>query len=105
MTDTKPSRPFSNGTEAEIFLYNFCERCRRLRHDSDGLPAGNSCRIEKAMHNARFDEKLWPAKEIVEAIDGRRVCLRFDDKATPAAPRKRTVAVSKGQTSLFDGRE
>ena len=69
----------------------------------------NTCRyssnFEKAIHNSRFDEKLWPTKDIVETTDGRRVCLRFDDRGTPTAPRRRAVAVGAGQTSLFDGRE
>jgi hypothetical protein len=101
----KPSRPFSNGTEYEIFLSTFCDRCRRFRLGGDGFPARSSCKIEKAMHNARFDLAPWPGNDIVETVDGRRVCSRFYDKADPAAPRKRAAAVSAAQVSLFDGKE
>ena len=106
MTDQhKPSRPFSNGTEYEIFLSCFCDRCRRYRLEGGGVPARSSCKVEKAMHNARFDLTLWPENDIVETADGRRICLRFNDKAVPAAPRKKAVAVPTAQTSLFDGKE
>jgi hypothetical protein len=100
----KLSHPFSNGTEYEIFLSCFCDRCRRFRLSGE-IPANNSCRIEKAMYNARFNEALWPKNDIMEINGGRRVCPRFYDKADPAEPRKRAAAVSAARLSLFDGEE
>ena len=101
----KPSSPFSNGTEYEIFLSSFCDRCRRFRLEGGGMPARSSCKTEKAMFNARFDTALWPENDIVITAGGRRVCLRFSDKAAPAPPRKGKVAVSAAQLNLFDERE
>ena len=101
--ENKPSRPFSNGTEYEVFLSCFCDRCRRFRLEGGGVPARSSCKTEKAMCNARFDITLWPKNDIVETADGRHICLRFSGRDTKTGYKQRAMAVSAGQTSLFSG--
>lgn len=52
---TKPSDPFSNGSEFEFFLGSFCDRC--TKHDL--------CPIIIAIFDAQFHESEWPANDIV----------------------------------------
>lgn len=84
----KPSRPFSNGTEYEVFKYNFCERCRKHKLRDDGFPAfteDGGCPIEDAMENARFDISLFPSeyiRKLTSADDNTVIawhyCNKFD---------------------------
>ena len=65
----KPSSPFSNGTEYEIFLDNFCYRCKHGKINENGFaeyPEKGGCKIWDAMENARFDTSLFPCDDIVE---------------------------------------
>ena len=68
----EPSTRFSSGTEYEIFLYNFCQRCSKgkIRED-DGfpeLPENGGCPIWDAMEYARFGEP-FPSEKIVRLVD------------------------------------
>lgn len=66
------SKPFSNGTEYENFLYNYCYRCERGKLRDDGFPESpdkGGCPIWDAMENARFDITKFPTKEITEVRD------------------------------------
>lgn len=82
-----PSKPFSSGTEYEIFLYNYCEKCSRyLLREQDGFPAfpeDGGCRVLDAMERARFDIRLFPNKKIrqIEDNDGKVIkwhhCVDF----------------------------
>ena len=65
----KPSSPFSNGTEYEIFLDNFCYRCKHGKINENGFaeyPEKGGCKIWDAMENARFDLSLFPGDDIVQ---------------------------------------
>ena len=83
-----PSKPFSSGTEYEVFKYNFCEDCRKHVVREDGLPAfveDGGCPIEDAMENARFDITKFPHDDIRELRDAKddsviawHCCNRFD---------------------------
>ena len=83
-----PSKPFSNGTEYEVFKYNFCEDCRKHVVREDGFPAfpeDGGCPIEDAMENARFDISQFPSEFIRELRDAKddsviawHCCNRFD---------------------------
>ena len=67
-----PSKPFSNGTEYEVFRYNYCERCKNHKVREDGFPAfveDGGCPIEDAMEYARFDLSKFPNKKIREIRD------------------------------------
>ena len=67
-----PSKPFSNGTEYEVFKYNFCEDCIKHKLREDGFPAfpeDGGCPIEDAMENARFDISQFPSEYIRELTD------------------------------------
>lgn len=85
-----PSKPFSNGTEYEIFKYNYCERCRKHKvREEDGFPEfpeNGGCKIEDAMENARFDISLFPNNKIRQIEDeyGRTIkwhdCIDFERK-------------------------
>ena len=82
------SKPFSNGTEYEVFKYNFCEDCRNHVVREDGFPAfpeDGGCPIEDAMENARFDISQFPSEFIRELRDEKddsviawHCCNRFD---------------------------
>lgn len=84
------SKPFSSGTEYEVFLYNWCERCvhYKLRED-DGFPEfpeNGGCPVLDAMERARFDLNVFPCKEIIEEQDDNgnivyyHKCRRFKQK-------------------------
>ena len=64
----KPSSAFSNGTEYEFFLANFCYRCKRYVENERGFPAFESeggCKTLHAMENARWGED-FPSNDIAE---------------------------------------
>ena len=84
------SKPFSSGTEYEVFLYNWCELCThyKLRED-DGFPEfpeNGGCPVLDAMEIARFDLNVFPCKEIIEEQDDNgnivyyHKCIRFKRK-------------------------
>ena len=69
-----PSKPFSNGTEYDLFKYNFCEVCKNHKIREGGFPAlpeDGGCPIEDAMENARFDISQFPSKNIRELRDSK----------------------------------
>lgn len=84
----KKSKPFSSGTEYEIFLYTFCERCRLYKLRKDGFPEfpeNGGCPILDKMENARFDVSEFPSEFIRELTDAKtgniiawHYCNRFD---------------------------
>lgn len=55
---------FSSGTEYEIFLGNYCFECGMYKTDKDGMPVQSSCKIEKAIAMARFDETVFPHEQV-----------------------------------------
>lgn len=66
------SKPFSSGTEYEVFLYNWCERCTHYKLRDDGFPEfpeNGGCPVLDAMEYARLDINLFPRKEIIEEQD------------------------------------
>lgn len=68
----KPSFPFSNGTEYDVFLQVYCERCKafKLRDDMfPEFPEFGGCPILDKMEMARFDESLFPSNDILEIRD------------------------------------
>ena len=85
------SMPFSNGTEYEMFLYNYCERCRNNKLRDDGFaefPDKGGCPILDAIENARFDVRYFPnewIRELRDATDHHVIawhyCIRFSNKS------------------------
>ena len=83
-----PAKPFSNGTEYEIFLYNYCENCRAYKVRDDGFPEFpefGGCPILDKMEYARFDDSEFPTENIRELRDADtdqvirwHECNRFD---------------------------
>lgn len=82
----KPSKPFSSGTEFEVFLENFCYRCKKHKVREDGFCAyvdQGGCNIENAMEDARFDISLFPRNDIVMLEENGEVlrwniCTKFE---------------------------
>ena len=82
-----PATPFSNGTEYEVFLSNFCERCVNQKLRDDGFPEfpeNGGCPVLDAMENARFDLSQFPSdwiRELRSAEDDHIIawyyCTRF----------------------------
>lgn len=62
---------FSNGTEYQWFLENFCDRCTRFRN--------GYCRTFRMCEKARFDEKYFPYSDLMEYKEcyAGKVCKRF----------------------------
>lgn len=83
--ELRPSKPFSNGTEYEIFLDNFCYRCKKHKENDEGFCAFVSeggCPIENAMEDARFGDP-FPSEDIVQVetedtIVAWHACTKFD---------------------------
>lgn len=85
-----PSKPFSSGTEYEVFKYNYCEICRHHKVREDGFPAlveDGGCPIEDAMEFARFDNSQFPTDMVRELRDCKdnvidwHYCLRFNSNS------------------------
>ena len=83
------SKTFSSGTEYEVFIYNWCERCIHYKLRDDGFPElteNGGCPVLDAMEYARFDLNVFPRKEIIEEQEenGNIVyyhkCTRFKKK-------------------------
>lgn len=80
-----PSSPFSNNTEYEIFLENFCYRCNKHKTDKNGFCAfvsDGGCSIENAMEDARFGYD-FPSNDIVKIVENNEVkhwsvCKHFE---------------------------
>lgn len=97
MKEILPSMPFSSGTEYEIFLDNFCYRCKKHKIREDGFCAfveQGGCSIENAMEDARFGSP-FPSDDIVKIVeDGKivnwHICKSFetDDKGLMKAYKK-----------------
>ena len=108
----KPSKPFSNGTEYEIFQYNFCERCRNFVLRDDGFPAfpeRGGCPILDAMENARYNIELFPSEQIRELRDKEdhiiawHYCIRFSNADNDIMEKyfslmKRAIEKKEGET-------
>lgn len=83
----QPSKPFSNGTEFEVFKDNWCYRCRNHKESEDGFPEfpeNGGCPIEDATENARFDKSQFPSNMLLKLRDAEtdelicwHYCLRF----------------------------
>ena len=80
------SKPFSSGTEYEVFLYNWCERCVHYKLRDNGFPEfpeNGGCPVLDAMEYARFNINVFPSKEIIEERDENgnifyyHKCIRF----------------------------
>lgn len=69
----KPSTPFSNGTEYELFVEYFCENCKAYKlREADGFPEFpefGGCPILDKMERAYFDSSFFPENDIVEIRD------------------------------------
>ena len=97
MKQVLPSSPFSNGTEYEIFLDNFCYRCKKHKVDKDGFcafVADGGCPVENAMEDARLGNP-FPSDDIVKIVENGKivnwnVCKAFetDDKNLMKAYKK-----------------
>ena len=105
MIEIKPSTIFSSGTEYEIFLDNFCYRCKACVLLDDGFPAlveNGGCKILDAMERARFDSARYPAEEIAQIEeDGKvkyfHVCRKFEtDNKRIMAAYKALISGKKG---------
>ena len=76
-TETKPSTPFANGTEYEVFLSTFCERCKKHKINERGYCAfvdEGGCPIENALEDARWGDP-FPSEDIVRVYeDGEIIC-------------------------------
>lgn len=69
------AKPFSNGTEYEIFRYNYCENgCIHHIDREDGFPElleNGGCPIEDGMECARYNREMFP-NVLLEAWDGEK---------------------------------
>lgn len=82
---------FSNGTEYELFLER-CEHCTRYRN--------MRCRIIFACEMARWDEKFFPYKDLMDHTQyGGKRCKHF---TTEKPRRKRIGKVVDGQITIDD---
>ena len=67
------AKPFSNGTEYEIFRYNYCGKgCIHHVDSEDGFPElleNGGCPIEDGLECARYNRELFP-NVLVEVWNG-----------------------------------
>lgn len=87
--ELKPGEPFPNGTSYEIFLDNFCYRCKKHKEDERGFCAyveEGGGPIENAIEEARFGNP-FPSDDIVQvenevAILAWHACSKFETDDT-----------------------
>lgn len=87
MTELHAYRP-SNGTEGEIFMSQWCNRCLRDRARREG-DAFDGCDIVTRTMAFDIDHPSYP-EEWVQDDDGSPACLSFtaeDDDNQPIDPR------------------
>lgn len=83
--ELKPSTPFANGTDYEVFLAVFCERCKKHKINERGYCAfvnEGGCPIENALEDARFGEP-FPSDDIVRVYENGEIlcwnaCTKFE---------------------------
>ena len=74
--ETKPSKPFSNGTEYECFLESFCYRCKKGILSDEGwaeLPDKGGCPIWDNMENARLVQGVFPSNDVVSIYENGKI--------------------------------
>lgn len=74
----KIARPFSSGTEYEVFRYNYCDNCEYHKEREDGFTEfveNGGCPIEDGMENARFRIECFP-NVLLEVWDGEK-CINW----------------------------
>jgi len=74
------AKPFSSGTEYEVFRYNYCDNgCRfHKEREDDGFPEfleNGGCPIEDGMESARFDRNTFP--NVLLEIREERNCINY----------------------------
>lgn len=74
---TRPSRPFSNGSECGFFYETFCDLCDRYKLDESGDALPDNCEIENAIARATIDDTQWPQNDIVAVGDCSHFCTKF----------------------------
>ena len=73
-------KPFSSGTDYEVFLYNYCQKCKFYVQNDRGFPAlveEGGCKILDAMEFARFDVSKFPGDDIVTLKSENDSVIRF----------------------------
>lgn len=75
----KRAKPFSNGTEYEIFRCSYCDNgcIHHIERKNDGFPElleNGGCPIEDGMECARFNIKLFPNVLVEIYDDNKCVC-------------------------------
>ncbi len=73
----QPSKPFSNGTEYEVFLDNFCCRCTKYKTDKNNKTEW--CPTAYALECARWDENKWPSEKLIRFAGYYHLCLGFQN--------------------------
>lgn len=83
-------KPFSSGTEYEVFMTSFCERCKHGKKNPEtGFPEyveNGGCVVWDAMECARLNAAVFPSDDVVRIKNGGEVyphvCKYFesDDK-------------------------
>lgn len=80
------SEPFSSGTEYEVFMSSFCDRCiHGKRNPETGFPEypeNGGCDVWDAMECARFNAAVFPSDDVVRIKNGgevySHVCKHFE---------------------------
>lgn len=73
--EIKPSHIFPNGTSYEIFLDNFCYRCKHGEIGFAEYPENGGCKIWDAIEDARFEKSLFPCNDIVQIEN--ETCIKY----------------------------
>lgn len=75
----KYAKPFSNGTEYEIFRYNYCDNCKYHKDGEFGLSdyvENGACPIESRIEDARFDIEQFP-NVLLEVWFDEKQCMNY----------------------------
>lgn len=66
-------KTFCNGTEHDLFMDNNCYKCKKYVYFQEATPENPVCPIEEKIHEAMFDESLFPKEHIKQkwTDDGR----------------------------------
>ena len=92
---------FSNGTGYMMFLEAYCFRCGKYKEDQEGLPARNSCKIEKQIALSGWGLSEFPKEIYIPEHGIGHSCTEFISKEDFNRKRKPHVRKTiKGQLKI-----
>jgi hypothetical protein len=95
LADARPGKAFSNGTQYEIWSYNWCHRCA---HDD---PDGPFCPLMQVAFTTDKTPAEWMADTPDAEIFADYTCVEFRDRDQGPSPEPQPIPDPPGQLLLL----